>query len=108
MSNQHLDRRQFLARAAILGASAASVGLLAACSKGGGGALTCLDTTGLSPADISTRTSLSYVDKSTDPAKHCSLCQLYTAAAPGACGGCTVVKGPIHPEGSCTAFVKKA
>lgn len=106
MSSTLLDRRTFLTRAALLGGAAAGAGLLAACGKGGG-ALQCTDTAGLKPEDLGTRNSLNYVDASPDPTKLCSGCQLYVAAAEGACGGCTVVKGPINPNGYCISWAKK-
>ncbi len=74
-----------------------------------GGEFSCEDVTGLSDADKATRTSLQYVDKTPDPAKPCDGCALYTQPAAGAqCGGCTVVKGPIHPKGYCSAWAPKA
>lgn len=78
---------------------------LEACKKDE--ALTCTNTAGLSQADLATRTTLQYVERSADPSKKCSGCQLFQAAAPGQCGGCTLVKGPINPGGSCTAFVAR-
>lgn len=121
-----MDRRGFL------NVAAASVGtltigyLLAGCQPkegAGGGApaggaapaadankpLDCTDVSALSDADKGTRTGLQYVEKAADPAKECDKCALYTAPAGGSgCGGCTVVKGPINPKGSCTAFAPKA
>lgn len=107
MEDSKFDRRQFLKSAATVGAVAAGASLLAACGKGGGGALSCTDVAGLSPADAATRTSLNYVDAATDPAKVCSGCVLYVAGQPNACGGCQVVKGPINPGGSCNSWAKK-
>ena len=78
---------------------------LEACKKDQ--ALSCNNTSGLSAADLATRTNLRYAEASTDPAKKCNRCQLFQAAAPGQCGGCTLVKGPINPEGTCTAFVAR-
>ena len=107
MSSNLLDRRTFLTRAALLGGVAAGASLLAACGKGGG-SLVCTDTASLKPEDLATRTSLNYVDASTDPTKLCSGCTLYLPAAEGACGGCSVVKGPINPNGGCISWAKKA
>lgn len=75
-----------------------------------GGALSCSDVSGLSEADKTMRqTTLQYVEKSADPAKLCSNCQLYVAPPePGKCGTCTLVKGPINPDGSCMSWVAKA
>jgi hypothetical protein len=106
MSSNLLDRRTFLTRAALLGGTAAGLGLLVGCGKGGG-ALVCTDTASLKPDEIATRTSLNYADASPDPTKLCSSCTLYLPAAEGACGGCSVVKGPINPNGYCISWVKK-
>lgn len=121
-----LSRRKFIENA-VLGAGATlTMGyLIAGCKpseqaggaapeKGAapakaGGEFSCDDVTGLSDADKATRTSLQYVDKTPDPAKPCDGCALYTQSAAGAqCGGCTVVKGPIHPKGYCSAWAPKA
>jgi hypothetical protein len=107
MSSNLLDRRSFLTRAALLGGVAAGASLLAACGKGGG-APVCTDTASLKPDELATRTSLNYVDASTDPTKLCSGCTLFVAGAEGACGSCQVVKGPINPNGGCISWAKKA
>ncbi len=113
----------------VLGAAAAGAGVvLTGCSsekkaapkadaKGGADkkpaapkkkALKCDDVSALSDAEKNTRNTFKYVAKSTDPAKNCLNCQLYQSKGADACGGCQVVKGPIHPAGYCTAWVKKA
>jgi hypothetical protein len=95
----------------VLGAAAIAPTALAACgSEEGGaeGASACTDTAGLSPADLATRTSNSYVDNGPDASKHCSACALYVAPAGGApCGTCALVKGPIAAAGTCNAFAPK-
>ena len=70
--------------------------------------LVCTDTSGLTAEEAAVRTTLAYVDKSPDPSKPCSGCALYKPAGEGQCGGCQVMKGPIHPEGTCKSWVKKA
>jgi len=88
---------------------AASGGTEAPAAPADAKAADCTDISALSDADKATRTGLQYADKSADPAKHCEKCALYTApTTPGGCGGCSVVKGPIAPLGSCTAFAPKA
>lgn len=43
------------------------------------------------------------------PDKICANCQLYVPAeSPDQCGGCQLIKGPIHPNGYCTSWVQKA
>jgi hypothetical protein len=81
---------------------------LAACGGDKSGPESCNDVSALSDAEKAARSALQYVDKSPYPDKKCKLCNLYLPAAEASqCGGCQVVKGPVHPEGYCTAFVKK-
>ena len=69
----------------------------------------CSDLTGLTDGDKTARAALQYTDKSPQPDKRCDLCQYYQAKSdPAACGGCQLVKGPIHPKGYCTAFAAKS
>lgn len=98
-----ISRRDALKRSLVV--LAAIPVALEACKKDE--ALTCTNTAGLSAADVATRSTFNYVEHATDPAKKCSACQLFQAAAPGQCGGCTLVKGPVNPAGSCTAFVAR-
>lgn len=99
-------RRDLLQKSAALGALAV-FGAAAACSKEAPKALACTDTSALSPADMTIRTSLQYIDNSNQPGKQCSGCQQFVPAAPDACGTCKVVKGPINPAGYCKSFVAK-
>jgi hypothetical protein len=79
--------------------------LLSGCKKP---ELTCTDTSGLSADEIAARSTLKYVDHSTDPAKICTGCQQFKPSQmTGACGACAIMKGPIHPEGGCSAWAKK-
>jgi hypothetical protein len=69
----------------------------------------CLDVTGLAPADAQARTVLGYAEPAPDKSKGCGSCQQYLAAkSDGACGSCKVLKGPIHPNGTCKAFAPKS
>lgn len=110
--SEMVSRRGFMRKA--VGVSALGIGaglVLTACGKGegGGAAAGCNDVSGLAEADKAMRTSNNYVEAAADPAKACDGCQLWVAAAAGAaCGGCTVIKGPINPKGSCNLFSKKA
>lgn len=99
-----ISRRDALKRS--LTVLAAMPVAVAACKKEPA-ALSCTNTAGLSPTDLATRTTFNYQESSSDPNKLCSRCQLFQAAAPNACGGCTLVKGPINPSGTCTAFVAR-
>ena len=106
MSAEKVSRRVFLSVISTVGA-AASTGLLAACGGNKPKEFTCTDESALAPADKTLRQSVKYVDKSQEPGKKCGNCLQYTKeAAAGQCGGCKVVKGPIHPEGYCTLWAK--
>jgi hypothetical protein len=104
--NEKISRRDVLRRGAGLGALAVA-GASVACSKPKAPALSCTDTSALSPTDLTIRTSLAYVDVSTEPGKTCSGCLQFLPASPDACGACKVVKGPINPSGYCKSFAPK-
>lgn len=99
-----VSRRDVLLKTAALGAFAAFGA--AACSKQPA-ALACTNTSGLSPADVTVRTSLAYVDNSAELGKTCSNCQQFMPTVANACGTCKVVKGPINPNGNCKAYLAK-
>ncbi|MCC7400683.1 MAG: hypothetical protein IT214_04280 [Chitinophagaceae bacterium] len=68
----------------------------------------CDDLSGLSAEEKDARIKLHYVDKSPVKSKMCRICTLYIPAKEGMeCGGCTLLKGPIHPEGTCIYFTPK-
>ncbi len=68
----------------------------------------CNDVSALSASEKAVRDALKYSDTSPDPAKLCSNCLQYEVAAePSKCGGCKIVKGPIHPDGYCVSWVAK-
>lgn len=100
-----LSRRDAILRTlAFSSAALFPASLLVACKR----ELVCTDTSGLSADDIATRTTLKYVDQSMDQTKLCSGCQQFKPSQmSGACAGCVVVKGPIHPNGGCTVWAKK-
>ena len=122
MNANDSTRRAFLQRLSALGLAGLGAGtVLAGC---GGGAeeapeldtddavadnFSCTDTTGLTEAEVSMRETLNYVDDSPYEDRICANCQLYVAPEGGAnCGGCTIIKGPVHPQGYCTSWVAKA
>jgi hypothetical protein len=54
-------------------------------------------------------TALKYVDKTPDPNKKCSNCQLFQGKANDAWGGCPLFGAKkVAGEGWCSAWVKKA
>ena len=99
-----LSRRDLLQNAAAV--STLAVFGAAACNKAPA-ALNCTDTTGLAATDITVRTSLAYVDVSTEVGKSCTSCQQFVPTTPTTCGTCKVLKGPINPKGYCKSFVAK-
>ncbi|NND70126.1 MAG: hypothetical protein HKN43_00965 [Rhodothermales bacterium] len=124
MKNEKLTRRDFFARASVVGAVTVSAGsLLAACGGGESesssatpppsasepmAAPDCTDLTGLSDTDIATRSSLQYVDETPNPDQRCDNCQLYVMPeGDSACGGCQIIKGPIAPAGYCISWAAK-
>jgi hypothetical protein len=83
------------------------VGVLSACGKKTEPD-SCTDVSALGDAEKSARSALQYVDRAPDAAKVCVVCQFFQAPSdPAQCGGCQIVKGPIHPKGYCTGFAAK-
>lgn len=106
MESEKVSRRVFLSVISTVGAAAAA-GLAVGCSKPK--EFTCTDVSSLKDDEKKVRESVKYTDKSQEPGKKCGNCLQYTKApADGQCGGCKVVKGPIHPEGYCTLWAKMA
>lgn len=82
-------------------------GVLAACGKKTEPD-SCNDVTALTEPEKMARSALQYTDKTPQADKRCDVCTLYQPAnEPSQCGGCQIVKGPIHPKGYCTGFVAK-
>lgn len=104
-----LSRREALQKSMWIGSIAASSFWLgAACKKDESKELNCMNTSGLSPEEKQPRTAFQYTDKSANPEQKCENCSLYKPAAPNQCGGCQSIKGPIHPQGYCKLWTKKA
>ncbi len=124
MNTKDISRRDFIQRLSLFGAAGVGASMLAAC----GGekqadtpaadtpaeepvaeGFTCTDTSGLTEQELTMRNeTFKYVDTSTEEGKTCENCALYVAAAEGQqCGTCTIIKGPIHPDGYCTSWAAK-
>jgi hypothetical protein len=96
-----LPRRSFLA--ALGGAALAS-----GCRRKALPA-SCQDTTGLAAPELEARKALAYADQAANPDHTCERCQQYLEPPDsGGCGGCKILRGPIHPNGTCRAFAAKA
>ncbi len=128
MSDNKLDRRQFLERAALLGAAAIGAGsLLSACdppeADNGAAAddtatgdtvddFSCNDSdalAGLSDDEIARREGHEYVDDSPEEGEYCHNCLHWEDPAAGEnCGGCAMIPGPFHPEGWCNIWAPAA
>lgn len=62
----------------------------------------------LSPAEQQTRASLGYAEQAADPTKTCNGCQQYVVrTAPGQCGTCKLLTGPVRASATCRAFTPK-
>ena len=60
----------------------------------------------LSEQQVQAREALQYTDNSPKEGQYCDNCQYWLpAGSPQECGGCSIVPGPIHPQGWCSAWV---
>ena len=107
MAQRPLSRRDFIERAAVLGIASAGLGAFVGACTSGGGTLTCTDTTGLADAGPAGPSGASVRRRLARGGEELPQLPAYTPAAEGECGGCTVVKGPIHPQGYCTSWAEK-
>jgi hypothetical protein len=80
-----------------------SSALSAACSKKV--PASCMEAPGLSRDEAQIRANLGYSDSSPSPDKTCLSCRQYNPPREeGSCGTCAVMKGPIHPNGTCKVY----
>jgi hypothetical protein len=104
MGDTRVTRRRVLRALAVSPLAAAA---LAACGKKDAPD-SCQDVSALSDPDKATRSTLQYTDRAPSADKQCNKCSFYQPASePTKCGACTLVKGPIHPNGYCSAFAPK-
>jgi hypothetical protein len=102
-----LGRRSFMIASGRFALGGAAVAL--GCKRTAGLPTSCEDVTGLSDEERAARSALAYADGATKPDKACRSCQQWVAPhGDGACGGCKLLKGPIHPEGTCKAFAARS
>lgn len=118
-----LNRRQFLERAALLGAAAMGAGtLLSACEPSSDDAgepaeqepaadegFSCNDEEALADLtedEISRREEFEYVEQTTTADQRCDNCIHWQEPEGGAdCGGCAILPGPFNPEGWCNQWI---
>ena len=67
----------------------------------------CNDSSTLSPVETKARNDALYVEPSSSPSTACDICQYWIKGSSGGCGGCQLLRGPIHPKGTCRLFVMK-
>lgn len=68
----------------------------------------CSDLSGLSEDEKNAREKLGYRDKSPDKERTCLTCSLFLPNSQDTtCGQCTLIKGPVHSEGTCVYWVAK-
>lgn len=105
MRDKQLTRRTVLR---LFAAAPVAATVLSACGKKDVPD-SCTDVSGLSESEKTGRSALQYTDKSPHPDKHCDSCNFWQPPSePSKCGGCQLVRGPIHPKGYCTAYAPKA
>ena len=104
MRERELTRRAALVRLTVL---PLTVGLLSACGKKTEPD-SCQDVSKLSDAEKTSRSTLQYTDKAPSADRQCHACNFWQPPGdPAQYRGCQLVKGPIHPNGYCTAFAAK-
>jgi hypothetical protein len=96
-----VSRRGFVATLASLSGWGAL-----ACSKAKASSFSCTDVSALNDADRSARVALAYAERSPSADRECARCVQYIDASEG-CGSCKLVRGPIHPAGTCKSFAAK-
>jgi len=126
MSGDRINRREFINRAGtwcLAGCAVAGTGyLLSGCGAGekaeeiaakphnaiqaaADAVDPCKDLSGLSEGEIETRDTFEYESHSSTPAENCTNCQFWAAPKDmGPCGTCTLVRGPINPNGTCISW----
>ncbi|WKN41895.1 high-potential iron-sulfur protein [Tunicatimonas pelagia] len=66
----------------------------------------CDDLSGLTEQEIAMREQLKYVAQSEKEGQVCTNCRFWQPTEQeGTCGGCQLIKGPIHPNGWCQSWV---
>jgi hypothetical protein len=66
----------------------------------------CTEVSALTETDRALRVTLVYVERSPNPEKECTRCVQYLEAEQG-CGSCKIMRGPVHPQGTCKSFAAK-
>jgi hypothetical protein len=67
----------------------------------------CIPETDLTPAEVSVRKSVEFVEVAADKAKACDLCTFFKADKSG-CGHCQILGGPVSPPSHCNSWSPRA
>ena len=118
MKNENIDRKDFFKKVSLFGISAiGATTLLKACGGGpeepepaetssAASEDECGDLSGLTDEEIQGRENLGYVAETPNPEERCNNCALWQEKRnESICGGCSIMAGPINPQGWCTAWV---
>ncbi len=103
-----INRRQFFHQSLYSTASfAGAAWLLTACSspekKKEYQLKSCQDLSQLIETELAKRKQFAYETRASDPLKQCKDCKLFLPPRPNeSCGGCSLFKGPVEAQGSCT------
>lgn len=96
------SRRKVLALAAL-----SPLLLLARAPAAAAAGAACYDPDALPLSQKSRRRSLSYTETSSDPARHCGLCNFFTRSTSD-CGTCAMLGGgPVNAGAVCSSFAPK-
>ena len=69
----------------------------------------CNNTSDLSEATLQAREEFDYESRSDDGTELCNTCEYWrTSSDDSLCGTCTIVLGPIHPQGTCNIWEEKS
>jgi hypothetical protein len=68
--------------------------------------VTCGGDAQLSSFELEARQRAGYVEHSESEGRACRLCHYWVGNNPGGCGGCKLLHGAIHPDGTCRLFVR--
>jgi hypothetical protein len=103
------DDRTELGRRGFIGVVAGLAGTsVIGCKKSAAvESLACTDVSTLAEPDRTAREAVGYADRCAETAKQCEACRYFVSASAG-CGGCKLVRGPVHPMGTCRVFAPRA
>jgi len=122
--DNRMNRREFVQRVGIFGLAGVGAVYMWGCSKEKADEIgskphnavkaaqeaadPCSDLSGMTPEELATRTTFKYEERAKDPTKLCATCNFWIPDPKGGlCGTCTLVKGPIHPQGGCMSWAAK-